>query len=126
VGCGPPRSRRRRAPGTTAACSHADLPPATVLTAGFDPLRDEGTAYAEALGEGVSEAGVPVEHRNYDDVVHGFSRTLAGPTDLERAHGAAGDVAGDLGETFGEGRASDRPLAGGRAVAGGRFRRTGR
>ena len=78
------------------ACSHADLPPATVLTAGFDPLRDEGAAYAETF----REAGVPVEHRNYDDVVHGFFTMLAGPADLERAHEAVADVAGDLRTAF--------------------------
>jgi acetyl esterase len=78
------------------ACSHADLPPATVLTAGFDPLRDESAAYAEAL----REAGVPVTHRNYDDVVHGFFTMLAGPVELERAHEAVADVADDLRGTF--------------------------
>jgi acetyl esterase len=81
------------------ACSHADLPPATVLTAGFDPLRDEGVAYAEAL----SEAGVPVEHRNYGGMIHGFFTMLAGPVELDRAHEAVADVAGDLRGTFGDG-----------------------
>jgi len=42
--------------------------PALVVTAGFDPLRDDGAGYAEALGS----AGVPVEYRCYDDMVHGF------------------------------------------------------
>ena len=44
------------------------LAPAVVVTAGFDPLRDEGDAYAARL----AEAGVPVVHRCYDDMVHGF------------------------------------------------------
>ncbi|MFV0316845.1 MAG: alpha/beta hydrolase [Microthrixaceae bacterium] len=44
------------------------LPPAWVWTAGFDPLRDEGGAYAEAL----RKAGVEVHHRCVDDMVHGF------------------------------------------------------
>ena len=45
------------------------LPPASVVTAGFDPLRDEGIEYAERL----DEADVDVVHRNYDDMIHGFA-----------------------------------------------------
>ena len=44
------------------------LAPAVVATAGFDPLRDEGNAYAAAL----AAAGVKVTARCYDDMVHGF------------------------------------------------------
>jgi acetyl esterase len=74
-----------------------DLPPATVVTAGFDPLRDEGIAYAEAL----EEAEVQVEHRNYDDVIHGFFSMLAPPAELERAHEAVGHVCDQLQRTLG-------------------------
>ena len=45
------------------------LPPALVLTAGFDPLRDEGTQYADAM----AAAGVPVDHRQFGALVHGFA-----------------------------------------------------
>ena len=44
------------------------LPPAWLLTAGFDPLRDEGVKYAEAL----QAAGVAVNTAQTDDTVHGF------------------------------------------------------
>jgi len=50
------------------AASHAGLPPAFVLTAGYDPLVDEGRAYAERL----AAAGVEVAYREYSDMVHGF------------------------------------------------------
>jgi acetyl esterase len=45
------------------------LPRAFVLTAGFDPLLDEGRAFAERL----KREGVEVEYREYEDMVHGFA-----------------------------------------------------
>jgi acetyl esterase len=45
------------------------LAPALVITAGFDPLRDEGNAYAAAL----RSAGVIVDHRQYGALTHGFA-----------------------------------------------------
>jgi acetyl esterase len=50
------------------AKSLAGLPPALVMTAGFDPLIDEGKAYADRL----AQEGVKVEYKNYADMVHGF------------------------------------------------------
>ncbi|GAB3665704.1 alpha/beta hydrolase [Ramlibacter alkalitolerans] len=50
------------------AQSHADLPRAFILTAGYDPLRDEGLQYAQKL----SEAGSRATLVNFERAVHGF------------------------------------------------------
>ena len=50
------------------AATLAGLPPALIVTAGFDPLRDEGRTYAKRLGE----AGVSVDDVCYGGMIHGF------------------------------------------------------
>jgi acetyl esterase len=51
---------------------HADdlagMAPALIYTAGFDPLRDEGKAYADRL----TAAGVKTIHREFESLIHGF------------------------------------------------------
>lgn len=53
------------------------LPPALIFTAGFDPLRDEGAHYAQRL----QEAGIAVQYRCFETLVHGFLQMggLPGP-----------------------------------------------
>ena len=50
------------------ATSLAGLPPACVITAGYDPLLDEGREYAERM----AKEGVEVSYREYADMIHGF------------------------------------------------------
>ena len=57
-----------------------------VVTAEFDPLRDEGDAYARAL----AQAGVRVLHRRYDGMIHGFF-------DLSALSPAAADAVSETG-----------------------------
>lgn len=71
----------------------AGLPPATVLTAGLDPLRDEGRFYVERL----AEAGVPADLIEVPDMLHGFSWMTG---ELSRASAAVDAAAQRLGEAL--------------------------
>lgn len=68
------------------------LPSATIATGGFDPLRDEGVAYAEAL----EEAGVEVSHLHYDDAIHVFVQMAAAPFGFDPSKEALDDVVADV------------------------------
>ena len=70
------------------------LPPAFLLTAGFDPLVDEGKEYADRL----QREGVQVEYRNYADMVHGF---ITMGRVLETANVALADCAKALKKAWG-------------------------
>jgi acetyl esterase len=74
------------------------LPPAHVITAEYDPLRDEGEAYAARL----SEAGVPVRCDRYDGMVHGFFGFTEG---IDRAREAVAEAASGLRAGFERARA---------------------
>jgi acetyl esterase len=64
----------------------AGLPPAYIMLAGYDPLHDEGLAYAEKL----RAAGVKVTVQDYADLVHGF---IYLQTVLPQAHDAVAAAA---------------------------------
>jgi len=86
-----PRAEDRRDP--RASMIHAEVPaglaPAYVVTAGFDPLRDEGEAYARRL----ADAGATVELQRFTDQIHGFVN-IVGIRGSSRA--AVDEIAGRL------------------------------
>lgn len=84
--------RRNPYADPTQACDLSGVAPATVVTAGFDPLRDGGKRYAEML----VRDGVPTRFENYEDMVHGFL-TMEG---VDRADEAIASVAADLADAF--------------------------
>ncbi len=59
----------------------AGLPPALIITAGLDPLKDDGTSYGKKL----KDAGVPVTIRNFDGVTHEFFGTGAVEPEAKQA-----------------------------------------
>lgn len=72
-----------------AAESHAGLPGATLVLAGFDPLQDQGEAYGEAL----AAAQVPVNLLMYESLIHGF---ISFPGTVPAAEQAMREMAASL------------------------------
>ena len=75
------------------ADDHAGLPPAYVVTAGYDPLCDEGKAYADRL----AAAGVAVDYRCFDGQIHGF---VSMGRVIEAAETAINEVAAKMRQAF--------------------------
>ncbi len=75
------------------AKSLAGVAPAFVITAGLDPLRDEGEAFAARL----KESGVPVTTKRFEGQIHGF---ISMGKIIQDAHVAVQDVAAELKKSF--------------------------
>ncbi|HEY6241186.1 MAG TPA: alpha/beta hydrolase [Burkholderiales bacterium] len=70
------------------AKDHSRLPPAYVITAGFDPLLDEGKAYAERL----SQSGVDVTYECFEGQIHGFLPMAGAIAAAHHAHYRIGQM----------------------------------
>ena len=75
------------------ADDHGRLPPATIITAEMDPLRDEGRLYADKL----KKAGVSTNYHCYEGMIHGF---VSADKVLSQAREALDEIALDLKKHF--------------------------
>src|SRR5207249_9001825 len=78
------------------AKDHSRLAPAYVVTAGFDPLRDEGKAYAERL----TQAGVDVTYECFEGQIHGFLPMAGRIAAAHHAHTASARCCACASERF--------------------------